>query len=361
MSPSGEYHLLLGRERFLPQWKGSCRWSGFEGSRKPSESLLEAAVREFTEESLGVVFESVEEITNYIKQKDYWLRVVLRILNDRRAERYHSTYVVNVPWNGDMSERFAKQRSNIERLDRLTREMERAFPTFALINGQEVELGDVVILDNGWLKLYRYVGEEAESDIAEGTRGGFMTRCMEQQEEDVSDEDDEDRVTWTVDESCKDGLEVLTLSPEHPYSARIKAWEAIRKRLESDDLSHPSVITRVGSKVGRLQDMRVHTDHLEKDQIRWWSSTDLRRVLDLRGYLGNDCFRPYFLPVLQTVLHELSNLPPNAFVGKANSEEGGEEGGARTGRESQVNADVESCTDSRAKEKVGVDEKTPSQ
>ena len=53
-APDGDLRVLLGRERFLPQWKGSCRWSGFEGSRKEGETLLQTAVREFSEESLGV-------------------------------------------------------------------------------------------------------------------------------------------------------------------------------------------------------------------------------------------------------------------------------------------------------------------
>ena len=311
-SPCGEYHLLLGRERFLPQWKGSCRWSGFEGSRKAKESLTETAIREFTEESLGVVFESQGVISRLIQEKAYWIRVILRITNDKRSEKYHSTYVINVPWNGNIVETFSTQRSKIERLDRLTRVMERAFPTFALMSGYMVELGDVLILDDGSLKMFRHVGKETECEIAEGTREGFMTRCMEQQDEDVTDDDDdEDRVVWVPEKNQGDGVEVLILAAEHPYTARIKAWDAIRKRLENEDLSHPSVITRVGTKFARLQDARVQMDHLEKDQIRWWSSTDLRRVLDMRGYLGNDCFRPYFLPVLQTILHELANMPPD--------------------------------------------------
>jgi|TARA_E500000178_G_scaffold347814_1_gene401791 hypothetical protein len=310
-SSNGEFFLLLGRERFLPQWKGSCRWSGFEGSRKINESLKDTAVREFTEESLGVVFEKISDIENIINNKEYWTRVVLRISNDKKAERYHTTYTVLVSLDTDLVDKFSKRRAGIENLDRLSREMERAFPTFALLNGYEVELGNVNTIEDGSIELFRHVGKETEHEWAAGTKEGFYTRCLEAQEEDISDDED-DSIVW---ESAGDSIEKLKLSPEHPYTARIKIWEDIRNKLEtSKSCQHPCVTTRKGSVFGRIQDLRVHTDHLEKDQIRWWSSTDLRRVLDSRGYLGNDCFRPYFLPVLQTVLHELSHSPPDMSI-----------------------------------------------
>ena len=313
-APTGEVFLLLGRERFLPQWKGSCRWSGFEGSRKSNEPLPETAVREFTEESLGVVFSSEDVVRSIVRDKSYWLRVVLRISSEKRAERYHTTYVVGVPYDQSVVTRFAKKRQDIECLDRMSREMERAFPTFALMSGHEVELGDVDFMADGSILLYRFVGKECESESAAGTREGFYMRCLEAQEEDVSDDDD-DRLTWcAVPDQHDGGVQVLHLSAEHPYTARVKAWESIRKRLEDSMVCrHPCVLIRKGKKFERLQDLRVHTDHLEKDQIRWWSSTDLRRVMDSRGFLGNDCFRPYFLPVLQTVLHELSHTPPSLY------------------------------------------------
>ena len=84
---NGEYRFLLGRERFLPQWKGSCRWSGFEGARKGDESMRVAAAREFAEESLGVLGAA---------HAPHWVRIAVRILSERRAERYHATYVVPV-------------------------------------------------------------------------------------------------------------------------------------------------------------------------------------------------------------------------------------------------------------------------
>ena len=44
---NGEVYVLLGRERFVQSWRGRRRWSGFEGSRHPGETMDETAVREF--------------------------------------------------------------------------------------------------------------------------------------------------------------------------------------------------------------------------------------------------------------------------------------------------------------------------
>jgi hypothetical protein len=51
-----------------------------------------------------------------------------------------------------------------------------------------------------------------------------------------------------------------------------------------------------------LQHVDVNVDHLEKDQVRWWSIDELDAVIVGQGQFGVDRFRPYFLPVLQTAL-----------------------------------------------------------
>ena len=31
---NGDIFVMLGKERFIPHWKGSLKWSGFEGGRR---------------------------------------------------------------------------------------------------------------------------------------------------------------------------------------------------------------------------------------------------------------------------------------------------------------------------------------
>ena len=308
-SPQGEFYLLLGRERFLPQWRGSCRWSGFEGSRKTLETLRTTAAREFTEESMGVVFGNSDVATGILQRKDFWVRVVLRISNEKKAERYHATYVVPIEWNDSLPEKFSEVRVNVERIDRLAREMERAFPVFALISKTKVELGDVIIDENGGVQLHRYVVGATQREGEPGTKEAFLRGCVEVHEEEVEKSGDESGgIVW---EEADGGAQRLSLPKSHPYASTIVKWDSIRKQIEKENIiCHPCVLARRGEVFASIQDLRVMTDFLEKDEVRWWSATDLRRVLDGRGFLGNDCFRPYFLPVLQTILHELSSSPP---------------------------------------------------
>lgn len=36
----GIVQLLLGKERYVSNWRGSHKWSGFEGGRKPGEDWV---------------------------------------------------------------------------------------------------------------------------------------------------------------------------------------------------------------------------------------------------------------------------------------------------------------------------------
>lgn len=119
--PNGEYHLFLGRERYQPSFRGSCRWSGFEGSRKEGESAVETASREFQEESLGV-------ITKRFTPDDSWIRVVLNIENDRNIERYHCTYILPVACDAEAPSRFMETRLGIEMTDQAVQEWRHSRP-----------------------------------------------------------------------------------------------------------------------------------------------------------------------------------------------------------------------------------------
>lgn len=106
---NGKMRVLLGRERFLQQYKGSCRWSGFEGSRKEGESVYTTALRECREETLGCV-ETLpcERCT----------RIVLKVTTLHRPARYQVTYLLRLPeWDAELPHTFAVRRKTLEELD----------------------------------------------------------------------------------------------------------------------------------------------------------------------------------------------------------------------------------------------------
>ena len=264
LAPDGTYRVLLGRERFLPQWKGSCRWSGFEGSRKEGERVRQTAVREFCEESLGVL---QDDVADAVARDAHWIRIVLRIRNERRsaAERYHATYVVPVAWDAHAPERFLKTRLALEHVDRAAQEWRYARPA-AL--GEEDFVGDVTPRADGAAHV---------SDVAPRTWARMVVQgggCV-------------------AGEAARGVLE----------------WQRLRDRVERTLVAHPGVTTRRCAR-GLLQSVHLNRDYMEKDQVRWWTVPELRQVLSAHGHLGHDRFRPYFLPVLQTLLQELAAAPP---------------------------------------------------
>lgn len=123
VDPSGRVCFLLGRERFIPKYKGSCRWSGFEGGRKENETVYQCAQREYQEESLGVMPPLPEEGGTRLDEEV--MRIVIRFASD--VERVHCTYLLFVPWEEDAPDRFLSRRHRLEDVDFAMQQL-RMFP-----------------------------------------------------------------------------------------------------------------------------------------------------------------------------------------------------------------------------------------
>lgn len=283
----GVTHLLLGRERWIPNWRGSCRWSGFEGARKENEDVVTSACREFLEESMGVVRildashsdEPWYVIAQSIRLRKFWRRVVLKIDSERRSERYHCTYVVPVPWDPDVGDRFRSLRASIEIIDRLFQEWRYTRPRDIGELGEHI--GPVCTnADDNSITVYKLA---------------CTSPCIL-------------RPPWR---SVVNDSELVFATFTDPQQVQIITnWFQTRDRLERALISHACIRVVRDVRWGHVQDVCVHSDFLEKDQIRWWSINDLDAVIAERGQLGPERFRPYFLPVLQTILSETELLPP---------------------------------------------------
>lgn len=256
-------HLLLGRERFLPQWKGSCRWSGFEGTRKPHEAVATTAVREFREESLGVLSD-MESAVAHMTARTFAMRVVIHITTaPRRATRLHCTYVTPVAWDPGIVERFAALRADVEYVERLLQE---------------------------WLHLRGLVSSSCAVLAPPDTVWGPVARV------------DGAGVT------CQTSSNATVTLDDGPTATFLVEWAALRDKLARAlprVQGHPSVVAHVDDTWGLLQRVEVNVDYLEKDHLRWWSVEELREVFAQQGKHGTHRFRPFFLPVLQTILTHL--------------------------------------------------------
>jgi hypothetical protein len=297
---AGVHRFLLGRER-LSLWKGSCRWSGFEGSRKPGENLIRTAVREFLEESLDSVL-PVGEAEAALEAERHELCVVLSVACDRRVARYHRTYLLRTEWkDGAEVDAFDAVRQKLDYVDRLVQEWRHFRPP--LLTG--VEVGRVDDLTPPPKK-----GEGVDAPPPPPPRARVTCACC------VEARMDGGVPTILAPPWVCEG-DAATAVVEGSEAANLLRWSALRAKLERAAFDHPALrIRRADGGDGgagqplSLQEADLHRDHLEKDQVRWWSAAELTEVLDGHGTRGADRFRPYFLPVLQTILTEL-----NLFTG----------------------------------------------
>lgn len=266
---NGNFQVLLGRERFVSHWKGSCRWSSFEGSRKDGESLSDASVREFCEETMCLVH-SREETKRIVVDEGFWIRIVMKIVSERRLERYHSLYVVRVPFDPALPARFSNLRMQIEQIDRLQQDMQLSLPEFLRGVG---EIGEICSDEDGTQILSEFAPSCATGGWSK-VHGGYLTNYVSE---------------------CQ---------------RRLLAYGNLRERLGSaiKNCEHACVRVSRGERWGQLQHIKIDPDYLEKDLIRWWSVSELQEILNGRGSAGTVRFRPFFLPVLQTLLEELSAL-----------------------------------------------------
>ena len=116
-TPTGDIQFALGKERFISHWRGSLKWSGFEGGRKANERVAQTAAREFVEESMGIFVDmnkvhlcDIPKLTQQLENNDYAARIVLCIIHAENIERYHVTYLLELPYQPRSIAKFVVER-----------------------------------------------------------------------------------------------------------------------------------------------------------------------------------------------------------------------------------------------------------
>ena len=254
----GRVCVLLGRERYVQSWKGSCKWSAFEGSRQKNETIKQTAIREFLEESLHEVYPDL--VRTAVQDDTHEMRIVLTILNHRSVKRYHCTYAVQIKWDPSLPTRFTTTRKRIEYIDQLNQEWENKRPL--------------------------YIGKGSEIVIINDKEGGVHIESDAQSciisapwERDIQNE----RKLYTHISNERDVKHILQ-------------WESLRKKLCMSIIQHPCVCTRYGvHDTSILEGVFIQKDYLEKDQLRWWSLEELKLVLANKGEYNQQQFHQMYL------------------------------------------------------------------
>lgn len=279
--------ILLGKERFINNWRGSLKWSGFEGGRKFDEKINDTVCREFMEEclaSLDLTEDTHDDfkttMMQIISDKNYFLRVILCINHQnglKSEKRYHITYVIEVPFQTHCVKRFEVTRQKLFDLqnklshfhqiqDQLTHE----YP-FITTHTQKIKAITNVKIDNSNI-IVHYVDHDSSKLI-----------CTK--------------------------LSIFETNKADIY----EKWFKFRKDLHNDvkELSYIKDAIRVTYDcMGLFEDAKINDEYLEKECIKWWDVKELKTMLGNGGFCKNDFFRAYFLPVLQRSIEELEKYYP---------------------------------------------------
>lgn len=281
---NGDMLLLLGRERYISHWRGSLKWSGFEGGKKENESVEHIAAREFVEESMGVLALdnesthcSIEDILNVINNDKYVARIILCINhteNKTVEKRHHITYVIQVPLQKECNEKFASLRQN--------------FVDF------QIKLTQFQTLTDQLPSEYPFIKEDL---IIKGKKVKAVT--------DVTVIKHELVVTYLEEE----GIHCIKKEvPQNDTLSKYLRWFSYRIQLQEELKTFkdiPDAINVHKNCLGFFVNATLNEEYIEKQQIHWWKIKDLKEVLNNGGYRNSDFFRAYFMPVLQRVIKEL--------------------------------------------------------
>ena len=292
VSSKGELLFLLGREKYQAGYRGSSRWSAFEGGAHATETVLGAAVREFTEESIGCLSCAESELSEQLQNKDYNMSVTIR--TQYHGGSIHVTFVKQFSYTPHVAEIFARRRHWLVTAQKLH--------SIAKI------LGELVPHAYPYLQCGDVVCRSGEFGVVDDVR-------------DVEYLDDVLHLTAIVRTAERDGgggggggTRRVRLSHTHlqPRLARLYVRLFLaRRRLAQhiDEVAAMGIpdgaLSVKRSPLGTLRNVTVNVDFLEKSTVRLWSLPELKAALQDRAY-NSEAFRPYFLFVMNKVVQEFS-------------------------------------------------------
>lgn len=290
----GEVKILLGKERYINHWRGSLKWSGFEGGRKFNENIHNTVCREFMEESLGVVnlninndttLNYIDSVHDIIKNKEYFMQIILCINHDngeKIEKRHHITYVIEVPYETKCIDEFNSMRKVLVDIH------------FKL--NQFRKLIDSIIFEYPFImkdSIVDNISVLAISDVS-FINGILIVKYM-----------DETGAKKELVETIEEEMQETATAYTKWFSARVQLHNEFSK------ISHLNKSFEVVyDSFGLFENGRINDEYLEKQYIQWWNMKDLKEVLKNGGFYKNEFFRAYFLPILQRSIEELEKYYP---------------------------------------------------
>lgn len=122
-----EILFIFGKERFVENWQGSHKWSGFEGSCHEFENSIDTACREFDEETLMAL--PFDMLYNDLVNNRY----NLKITTSSRTNKQHITYVKFIPASDSLVRCVRTFEKIRQKISYVYQKRERVLETEALI------------------------------------------------------------------------------------------------------------------------------------------------------------------------------------------------------------------------------------
>ena len=286
----GRVLFLLAKERYVPHWRGSSRWSGFEGGVKPDEDAVENAVREFCEESICIMNVDARALKTDIQNNDYAMRVNI-VTESRKVScptpSLHATFVKQFPYDPDIPLQFEKRRKDLmalqqvsESLDVFTRSLPDSVYPF-LREAHQIQTR------NGAFVVHEIASVTLDSSV-------FTAHLILKHVH--------------TDEQKNKIIRMRTNERNASCARAYKTWFDFRSRCEKMlcETSAPEMsYSVVRSPNGSLKALNVFSEFLEKSCVRYWEFDELKQCLKNRPQ-SSEVFRPYFVLVIRTVLDNFS-------------------------------------------------------
>lgn len=288
-APDGNVHLLLGRERDTPGWKqGSRRWSSFSGKIEPNEDVVEAAAREFLEETCAVVplTRKGEELRACSEAPVSIDEIVgeLRGQENRRIER-----VISLPGESFLHVSFVRE---IEFLP-----FHQPF-----VRTRSLLLGlDTVI------KAYCRAKKTLEHTPRMTLPGYCFSTLVVATDFEIDSARPLARVTvW--DGTCARVIE-LVVSEQAAVEMRPlqHQWQAVLAFMEKhpEVLSHPAV--QLSCQGGMVVSAHVNKSYLEKSEMAWWSVQSLKQACRM-PWSYSSMFRKHFYEFIGDIVTAIPSI-----------------------------------------------------
>lgn len=286
---TGKVSLLLAQERRVFNWRGSQKWSGFEGGRKEKEHFVRTAAREFHEESMALIpfschrlnehtYTSEEEIESALHAGQYSFRIALRVIRNDNSYTEHLTFFVQVQYDECLCDRFAALRKELVDLNSML---------------DAYRLQAQVVHECGLPSdhhVYKHLDNLHVCKVLEVHHATLKASCNKSVDVECMLESG-DHTLVHVEKTRDTHVEEL-----HKLVSMHKAID-MYLRSTPHLKYHPALCYDANAQL-----VGVSRDFLEKQCIRFWTLDELHVVLNNGGHIQEHVFRAYFMPVLQAAL-----------------------------------------------------------